>query len=96
VGSELGDLFKIEFLLRDGKERKEVVSLKIEYFDTVAPLTSMALTKNGYLFCSAEREDHRLYMILSNETAAEPIYTHSQMAQNNLVEFDHQSSRKML
>ena len=29
VGSELGDLFKIEFLLREVKERKEVVSLKI-------------------------------------------------------------------
>lgn len=73
-----------------------MVSLKIEYFDTVAPLTSMALTKNGYLFCSAEREDHRLYMIVSSEVAGEPVYTHSQMAQNNLVEFDHLTGRKML
>ena len=56
----------------------------------------MALTKSGYLFCSAEREDHRLYLILSDESSSEPLYTHSQMAQNNLVEFDHRSGRKML
>jgi hypothetical protein len=56
----------------------------------------MSLTKNGYLFCSAEKEDHRLYMIVSGGVAGEPVYTHSQMAQNNLVEFDHQAGRKML
>jgi len=56
----------------------------------------MALTKSGYLFCSAEREDHRLYLILSDESGSEPVYTHSQMAQNNLVEFEHLGSRKML
>jgi len=27
-------------------------------------------------------------MIVKNEGKADPIYTHSQMAQNNLVEFD--------
>lgn len=35
-------------------------------------------------------------MIVSNEAAGEPIYTHSQMAQNNLVEFEHINGRKML
>jgi hypothetical protein len=63
----LGDIFKIEFLLKDAKgDRKEVVSLKSEYFDTSAVLTSMSLTKNGFLFCAAEKEDHQLYMILKN------------------------------
>jgi hypothetical protein len=67
ISSELGDIFKIEFLLRDIKEdKKEFVSLKIEYFDTAPILTSMSLTKNGFLFCAAEKEDHNLYMILKN------------------------------
>lgn len=45
----------------------------------------MSLSKNGYLFCSAEKEDHKLYMIVNNEPNTEVVYTHSQMAQNNLV-----------
>jgi len=54
-------------LLRDVKgDKKEFVSLKIEYFDTAAVLTSMSLTKNGFMFCAAEKEDHHLYMILKN------------------------------
>ena len=86
--SELGDIFKVEFVLKESpKERKEVVSLKIEYFDTAAVLTSMSLTKNGFLFCAAEKEDHRLYMILKPEDRGDTVYTHSQMAQNKVVEF---------
>lgn len=55
IASELGDIFKIEFLLKDVKDKKEVISLKIEYFDTVSTLTSMSLSKNGYLFCASEK-----------------------------------------
>ena len=61
----MGDIFKIEFVLRDAKgDKKEVVSIKIQYFDTAALLTSISLTKNGFLFCAAEKEDHKLYLIL--------------------------------
>lgn len=45
----------------------------------------MSLTKNGFLFCAAEKEDHNLYMILKNEGKAEPVFTHSQMAQNKVI-----------
>ena len=65
-------------------DRKEVVSIKIEYFDTVSVLSSISLTKNGFLFCAAEKEDHSLYMILKGEVA-ESVYSHSQMAQNKIV-----------
>jgi len=45
----------------------------------------MSLTKNGFMFCAAEKEDHHLYMILKNESATEAVYTHSQMAQNKAI-----------
>ena len=48
----------------------------------------MSLTKNGYLFCAAEKEDHTLNLILKDEKKVEPVFTDTQMAQNNLVEFD--------
>jgi len=86
LSSELGDIFKIEFLLRDVKgDKKELISLKIEYFDTAAVLTSMSLTKNGFMFCAAEKEDHQLYMILKSDSTTEAVYTHSQMAQNKAI-----------
>ena len=84
--------------MRDRKEeKKEVVSLKIEYFDTTPTLTSMSLTKNGYLFCSSEKEDHNVYMILQNSgKEGETIFTHSQMAQNKIIEFDAKNDHRML
>lgn len=42
-------------MTKDNKGKKEVISIKIQYFDTVSCLTSMALTKNGYLFCASEK-----------------------------------------
>jgi hypothetical protein len=35
-------------------------------------------------------------MIVNNEPNNELVYTHSQMAQNNLVEFDIKTEKKML
>lgn len=35
-------------------------------------------------------------MIVNNEENGENIYTHSQMAQNNLVEFDIKTEKRML
>ena len=61
VASELGDLFKIDFRMKENK--KDVISIKIEYFDTISCLTSMALTKSGFLFCAGEKEDHQLYVM---------------------------------
>jgi len=61
IASELGDIFKVDFKLKD---QKEVISIKIEYFDTAFCMTSLALTKNGYLFCAGEKEDHILYTLI--------------------------------
>lgn len=77
-------------------DRKELISLKIEYFDTAAVLASMSLTKNGFMFCAAEKEDHHLYMILKNESTTEAVYTHSQMAQNKAIEFEVLTEHKMI
>lgn len=48
----------------------------------------MAISKNGYLFCAAEKEDHKLYAIIKKEDKKEPVYTHSQMQNNVIVEFE--------
>ena len=56
----------------------------------------MSLTKNGFLFCAAEKEDHHLYMILKNEGLGEAIFTHSQMAQNKIIEFDPKNENRMI
>lgn len=61
IASELGDLYKVDFKLKENN--KDILSIKIEYFDTVAVLTSIAISKNGYLFCAGEKEDHRLYAL---------------------------------
>lgn len=84
MSSELGDIFKIEFKMKENN--KEVLSIKIEYFDTAFLMTSMALTKNGFLFCAGEKEDHQLYAIVHQEGQPKP-YTHSQMAKEEVVEF---------
>jgi len=74
-------------LTTENKGKKEVVSIKIQYFDTVSCLTSMSLSKNGYLFCASEKEDHHLYLI-SNREHSQPVYTHSQMGNDKIVKFD--------
>ena len=56
----------------------------------------MSLTKNGFLFCAAEKEDHQLYMILKNEGKGQIVFTYSQMAQNKIIQFDPKSENRML
>lgn len=68
------------------ENNKDLVSIKIEYFDTISCLTSMALTKNGFLFCAGEKEDHQLYAIVHQSGYDKP-YTHNQMSANEIVEF---------
>lgn len=46
----------------------------------------MALTKNGFLFCAGEKEDHQLFAIVNSESSNN-VYTHSQMGPDEVVEF---------
>ena len=45
----------------------------------------MCLTKNGFLFCASEKEDHHLYAVASTEEEVQQAYTHSQMQNSRLV-----------
>jgi len=60
VQTEHGDLFKVS-LEHDGAEVSE---LKVKYFDTIPPATSMCIFRKGFLFAASEFGDHHLYQFL--------------------------------
>ena len=60
VQSEYGDLYKIS-LAYDGDTVKE---LRIKYFDTIPPCTSICVLKTGFLFAASEFGNHALYQFL--------------------------------
>ena len=53
VQTESGDIFKIELPSTDNK----VDSIKVAYFDTTPPATSLCLLKTGFLFVASECSD---------------------------------------
>ena len=57
------------------------------YFDTIAPCVSMCLSRNGYLFCAAERSDHVMYVNISSESKAESAHSHSSQSIDTVIEF---------
>ena len=58
--SEYGDLYKIT-LAYEGDVVKE---LRIKYFDTIPPCTSICVLKTGFLFAASEFGNHALYQFL--------------------------------
>lgn len=59
VQTEQGDVFKVTLETDD-----DVVSeIKLKYFDTVPPATSMCVLKTGFLFVASEFGNHYLYQI---------------------------------
>lgn len=59
VQTEQGDIFKVTLETDD-----DVVSeIKLKYFDTVPPATSMCVLKTGFLFVASEFGNHYLYQI---------------------------------
>lgn len=73
--SEYGDLYKVTLENSDAK----VHSIKIKYFDTLAPSISINILKTGYLFHAAEASNHGLYLFKSDgESDTNPIECFSQ------------------
>ena len=58
--SEYGDLYKITLAY----EGDAVTELKIKYFDTIPPCTSICVLKTGFLFAASEFGNHALYQFL--------------------------------
>ena len=48
--SELGDLYKVTIDFQGN----QVSDLKVKYFDTIAPCSSLCLTKTGLLYAASE------------------------------------------
>ena len=64
--SEYGDLYKIT-LAYDGDT---VTELRVKYFDTIPPCTSICVLKTGFLFAASEFGNHALYQFLVSLTLA--------------------------
>ena len=58
--SEYGDLYKITLAY----EGDVVTELRIKYFDTIPPCTSICVLKTGFLFAASEFGNHALYQFL--------------------------------
>jgi splicing factor 3B subunit 3 len=62
--TEDGDLFKVTIdMVEDdeGNSTGEVQRLKIKYFDTVPPATSLCILKTGFLLVTSETGNHHFY-----------------------------------
>lgn len=55
--SEYGDIYKVTLDYED----ETVSELKIKYFDTIPPCTSICVLKTGFLFAGSEFGNHALY-----------------------------------
>ncbi|CAL5225226.1 g8014 [Coccomyxa viridis] len=60
IQSEYGDLYKITLAY----EGDVVTELRIKYFDTIPPCTSICVLKTGFLFAASEFGNHALYQFL--------------------------------
>lgn len=58
--SEYGDLYKVT-VSADGADKGRVTELKIKYFDTLPPCTSVCVLRTGFLFAASEFGNHALY-----------------------------------
>lgn len=57
VQSEYGDLYKVTLTYREAA----VSEIKVKYFDTLPPCTSICVLKTGFLFAASEFGNHALY-----------------------------------
>lgn len=58
--SEYGDLYKVT-VTSDAADKGRVVELKVKYFDTLPPCTSICVLRTGFLFAASEFGNHALY-----------------------------------
>lgn len=57
--TEQGDIFKVTLDMNE----EAVSAIKLKYFDTVPPASSMSVLKSGFLFVACEFGNHYLYQI---------------------------------
>lgn len=60
VQSEYGDIYKVTL----SYEGERVAELKIKYFDTIPPCSSICVLKTGFLFAASEYGNHALYQFI--------------------------------
>ena len=70
VQSEYGDLYKVT-VSADGANKGTVTELKIKYFDTLPPCTSVCVLRTGFLFAASEFGNHALYQF---QVSIQPLY----------------------
>ena len=58
--SEYGDLYKVT-VASDSADKSRVVELKVKYFDTIPPCSSICVLRTGFLFAASEFGNHALY-----------------------------------
>ena len=58
--SEYGDLYKVT-VATDTVDKGRVVELKVKYFDTIPPCSSICVLRTGFLFAASEFGNHALY-----------------------------------
>lgn len=66
--TEDGDLFKLTFEMvpdGNGEPTADVARIKLKYFDTIPPATSLCILKIGYLMVTMETGHHSWYQIAS-------------------------------
>lgn len=62
--SEYGDLYKVT-VATDTVDKGRVVELKVKYFDTIPPCSSICVLRTGFLFAASEFGNHALYQFQS-------------------------------
>lgn len=69
VQSEYGDMYRVNLSF----EGEVVVELRVKYFDTIPPATSLCILRRGFLFAASEFGDHALYQFqgLGDDDSAE-------------------------
>lgn len=58
--SEYGDIYKVTLAY----EGDTVTEVKIKYFDTVPPCSSICVLKTGFLYAASEAGNHALYQFI--------------------------------
>jgi hypothetical protein len=58
--SEYGDIYKATLVY----EGETVTELRVKYFDSLPPCTSLAVLKTGFLFTASETGNHALYQFV--------------------------------
>lgn len=87
VQTENGDIFKVSMDYVSGQDGVSggVENLRIKFFDTVAPASSLILLKSGFLFVGCQFGNHTLYQIenLGDDDEEQPEFASADLPQDD-------------